>query len=68
MNHWLINLILTFLEALRRLWQRITGRRPIPVPVRAHRFSPNHPFSLQFSLMLTDLRTPAPGTRRGRVG
>ena len=63
MNHWLINLILTFLEALRRLWQRITGRRPIPIPVRSRPEAPvGHS---RFSLTLTNLRSPT-GTRRGR--
>lgn len=64
MTHWLINLFLTFMEVLRRLWQRITGRKAVPIPVRAHRFTPlSHPHLRS----LADLRAPTPGTRRGRA-
>ena len=59
--NWLIHLIFTFLEVLRRLGHRITSRRPIPIPVRSRPVSTTHS---PFSLTLTDLRSPT-GTRRG---
>jgi len=60
MIDWLINLAATLLETLRRLWQRVTGRTPLPVPVRAQKFA------FPFSRLLIDHRTPTGGDRRGR--
>lgn len=38
MAEMLSNLVHMLLEVLRKLWQRLTGR--VPVPVRVRRFSP----------------------------
>ena len=38
-------LIHTLVEVLRKLWQRLTGRVPVPVRVRA-RYAPQHPADL----------------------
>ena len=58
----LINVVLALIEALRRLWQRVIGRspRPVPVPVRAQRFAS------PLSHTLADPRTRTVGIRRGR--
>jgi hypothetical protein len=46
-------------EALRRLWQRLTrSPKPVPVPVPARYAAPN------FSLVLDDQRAPNSGYRR----
>ena len=53
----LINLILTFIGVLRRLWRRLT-RRPVPVPVRVRYNSPH-----LISIMLADHRSQTDETR-----
>jgi hypothetical protein len=37
MNQWILIAVLSVVEALRRFWQKITGR--VPVPVRVRRWS-----------------------------
>ena len=34
MNQWILIAVLSVVEALRRFWQKITGRVPVPVRVR----------------------------------
>jgi len=37
MHHWITIALFTVLEALRRFWQKLTGRVPVPVKVPARR-------------------------------
>jgi hypothetical protein len=37
MHHWITIALFAVLEALRRFWQKITGRVPVPVKVPARR-------------------------------
>ncbi len=37
MHQWLTIVILSIVEAIRRLWRNFTGRKPVPVKVRARR-------------------------------
>jgi hypothetical protein len=52
MNQWIFIAVLSVVEALRRLWQKLTGRTPVPIRVRARwsdsrlvHDSPSSPFS-----------------------
>ena len=49
-------LIQTLLEVLRKLWQKITGRIPVPVRVRA-RYASQSPLDLFSRLSVNDSRS-----------
>ena len=38
MDQWPVIAVLSVVEALRRLWQKITGRTPVPVRVPVRRW------------------------------
>jgi len=40
MAELILIVLMTLVGALRRLWQRLTGRTPVPVRVPVHRPSP----------------------------
>jgi hypothetical protein len=49
MNQWIVIAVLTIVEALRRLWGRITGRTPVPVRVPVQRWADGEIASSFFS-------------------